>query len=185
MPVEPASDHRETCSTVRPNRTTGVHKPSWLAAVDGLSQSAMEKCILDIKLVHRPRPRESQRENSVHCSRLHHWTESLIIVHAKTLSKPPKDPTRLIALPSTISSSLDRPNPLVGHHIATRRTPHKVPSLVGKKSAILFHRTTPVRIYQSRTDRRQDRREPRLPSVAEGARGRRTPAACRVTMGWV
>jgi hypothetical protein len=55
-------------------RTTRVHKPCCLAAVDSLGQSAMKKCILDIELVHGPRPRESQRENCTHCSRLHHWT---------------------------------------------------------------------------------------------------------------
>jgi hypothetical protein len=56
--------------------------------------------------VHGPRPRESQRENSAHCSRLHHWTKSLVIVHTGTLSEPPKDPTRLVALQSTISTCL-------------------------------------------------------------------------------
>jgi hypothetical protein len=78
----------------------------------------MKKCILDIELVHGPRPRESQRENRVHCSRLHHWTESLGIVHTRMLTEPPKDPTSLVALQCTISTALDGPNPLAGHHIA-------------------------------------------------------------------
>jgi hypothetical protein len=60
---------------------------------------------------------------------------------------------RLIALQSTISPTLVRLNPHVGHHIATRQTRHKVPSLIGKKSSILLHRTTPVQIARaSRTD---------------------------------
>jgi hypothetical protein len=120
-----------------------------MVAVDCLCQSAMKKCILNIELVHWPRARESQKDNSAHCSRLHHWTRSLIIVHTRTLSEPPNDPTRLIALQSNISPSFDRPNPLASHHIATRKTRHKVPSLVGKKASILlFHRMTPVRICQ-------------------------------------
>jgi hypothetical protein len=41
--------------------TTEIHKTCWLAVVDCLGLSAMEKCILDIELVHRPRARESQR----------------------------------------------------------------------------------------------------------------------------
>jgi hypothetical protein len=124
----------------------------------------MKKCILDIELVHGPRPRESQRENREHSSRLHHWTESLVVVHNGTLSEPPKDPTRLVALQSTIGTPLDCPNPLAGHHIATRRTWHKVPSLVGEKcSILLLHRATPVWISQSLTNRRRDRRKPRLP----------------------
>jgi hypothetical protein len=88
----------------------------------------MKKCILDIELMHGPRPRESQRENCPHYSRIHHWTEGLVIVHTGTLSEPLKDPTRLVALQSTISTPLDGPDPLAGHHIATRRTWHKVPS---------------------------------------------------------
>jgi hypothetical protein len=144
----------------------------------------MKKCILDIELVHGPRPRESQRENRVHCSRLQHWTESLVVVHTGTLSEPPKDPTRLVALQSTISKPLDGSDPLAGHHIATRRTWHKVPSLVGEKSSVLlFHRTTPIRICQSLTNRRLDRRKPRLP--LGGGEGPRPKKPCRVTMGWV
>jgi hypothetical protein len=124
----------------------------------------MKKCILDIELVHGLRPRESQRENCPHCSRLHHWTESLVIVHTGTLSEPPKDPTCLVAFQSTISTPLDCPDPLADHHIATRWTWHKVPSLVDEKSfVLLFHRVTPVWIGQSLTNRRRDRRKPRLP----------------------
>jgi hypothetical protein len=47
-------------------RTTRVHKPCWSSAVDGLGESAMKECILDIELVHglRPREREPKRELS-------------------------------------------------------------------------------------------------------------------------
>jgi hypothetical protein len=128
----------------------------------------MKKCILYIELVHGPRPRESQRDNSTHYSRLHHWTESLIIVHTRTLSEPPKDPKRLVTLQSTISTTIDCPNPLVGHYIATQRTRHKVPSLDCKKSSIIFfHRRTPVRICQSLTNRCRDQRKSRLPISGE------------------
>jgi hypothetical protein len=116
--------------------------------------------------------RESQRENCAHCSRLHHWTESLVIVHIGMLSEPPKDPTRLVALQSTINTTLDCPNPLAGHHIATRRTWHKVPSLVGKK----------LRTPLPSCDASSDLPEPHEPTsgsekAAAPPRWRRGPAA--------
>jgi hypothetical protein len=130
----------------------------------------MNKCILDIELVHRPRPRESQRENSAHCSRFHHWIESLVIVHTGMLSKPLKDPTCLVELQSTINTALDCPK-------STSRSPHCNPTDVaqGPKSGwqeeLFFHRATPVRICQSLTNRRRDRRKPRLPlGGGEGSR---------------
>jgi hypothetical protein len=44
--------------------TTRVLKPCWLAAVDGLGESAMKKCILDIELVRTKTEREPKRELS-------------------------------------------------------------------------------------------------------------------------
>jgi hypothetical protein len=101
----------------------------------------MKKCILDIKLVHGPRPRESQRENRAHYSRLHHWTESLVIVHTGTLSEPPKDPTRLVALQSTISTS-------------TCRSPHCNPTDVaqGPKSGWQEELCTPLPSHDASSD---------------------------------
>jgi hypothetical protein len=39
---------------------------------------------------------------------------------------------------TSLSSTLVFPDPLARHHIATRRTRHKVPRLVGKKSLLLL-----------------------------------------------
>ena len=124
----------------------------------------MEKRILHIQLVHRPRARESEREDRAHCSRLHHWTEGLIIVHTRPLGETPENPASLVALQCTISPTLVRPDPLASDHIATRRTRHEVPRLVGKKSRVfLFYRATPVRIRQGVADRGGYRRDLRLP----------------------
>src|SRR6185295_17002669 len=99
---------------------------------------------LHVQLVYRPRARKRNREDRVHSSGLHHWTEGLIIVHARPLSEPSENPASLVALQCAISSTLMRPDPLASHHIATRRTWHEVPRLVGKKSRVLlFHRATP------------------------------------------
>src|SRR6185437_5043472 len=98
--------------------------------------------------------RERKREDRAHRSGLHDRAEGLIIVHTRALSEPPKDPASLVALQCAVSPTLVRPDPLANHHIATRRTRHEVPRLVGKKSRVLlFHRATPVRIRQGVADR--------------------------------
>jgi hypothetical protein len=58
----------------------------------------MEKCILDIQLVHWPGARERKRENRAHYSRLDHWTEGLIIVDTRSLGEAPKNPASLVVL---------------------------------------------------------------------------------------
>src|SRR6185312_9188004 len=114
----------------------------------------MKKRILHIQLVHRPRAKERKREYRAHSSRLHHWTEGLIIVHTRPLVKTPENPVSLIALKCAVSPTLMCPDPLAGDHIATRQTRHEVPHLVSKKSRVLlFDRATPVRIRQGVADR--------------------------------
>ena len=64
-----------------------------------------------------------------------------------------------------------RPDPLASHHIATRRTWHEIPRLVGKKSCVLLlHRETLVRIHQGVADR-GFRRDPRLSLSGGESRG--------------
>jgi hypothetical protein len=137
----------------------------------------MEKGILHIQLVHRPRTRESKRENCAHYSRLHHWTECLIIINDRPLGETPENPASLVPLQSTINSTRASPNPLASHHIVTRWTWHKVPRLVGKKSPVLlFHRTTPMRISQSLTDRRGYQRDLWLSLYGGERRGSKNPS---------
>ncbi|WVZ57958.1 hypothetical protein U9M48_008285 [Paspalum notatum var. saurae] len=132
-------------------------------AIDEQRHSVVKKRILQVQLVHRPGAGESRRENCAHCSRLHHWAESHIIVHARALGEAPENPASLVAIQDTTSSPLMHLDPLANDHIATRRTRHQVPRLVGKKSRILlFHRAVPVRVCQGVTDGRWYRRDPRL-----------------------
>src|SRR6185312_7696372 len=101
-------------------------------------------------------------------------TEGLIIVHTRLLGETPENPASLVALQCAVSPTLMRPDPLACDHIATRRTRHEVPHLVGKKSRVLlFHRTTPVRIRQGVADRGGYRRDPRLPLGSGESRGLR------------
>jgi hypothetical protein len=68
-----------------------------------------------------------------------------------------------------------RPDRLASDHIATRRTRHEVPCLVGKKSCVLlFHRAMPVRIRQGVADRGGNRRDLRLSLGGEESRGLRS-----------
>ena len=134
----------------------------------------MKKRIFHIQLVHRSRARESEREDRAHCSRLHHWTEDLIIVHTRPLGETPENSASLVALQCAVSPTLIRPDPLASHHIATRRTRHEVPHLVGKKSRVLlFHRAAPVRIRQGVADRGGYRKDPRLSLGGGESRGLR------------
>src|SRR6185312_15440565 len=124
----------------------------------------MKKHILDIQLVHRPRARERKREDHAHSSRLHHWTEGLIIVHIRPLGETSENPASLVALQCAVSPTLMRPDSLACDHIATRRMRHEVPRLVSKKSRVLlFHRATPVRIRQGIADGGRYRRDPWFP----------------------
>ena len=77
-----------------------------------------------------------------------------------------------------------RPDPLAGDHIATRRTRHEVPRLVGKESRVLFHRATPVRIRQGVADRGGYRRDSRLALCGGESRGlrRHPPSHHRMDM---
>src|SRR6185437_14872475 len=107
--------------------------------------------------------RERKRDDRAHRSGLPDRAEGLIIVHTRSLSEPPENPASLVALQCAVNPTLVRPDPLASHHIATRRTRHEVPRLVGKKSrGLLFHRATPVRIRQGVADRGGYRRDPRL-----------------------
>jgi hypothetical protein len=97
--------------------TRRVNKPGWLTAVNCLSEKTMQEGILDIQLMHGPRASECKGEHRADCSRLHHWTESLIIVNTRPLSETPENPTSLVPLESAISPALVCPDPLAGDDI--------------------------------------------------------------------
>lgn len=44
----------------------------WLLTVDLLGELAVQECVFDIKLVHRPLTRRDEVENSAYCRRLDH-----------------------------------------------------------------------------------------------------------------
>ena len=113
----------------------------------------------------------------MHRSGFHHWTEGLIIVHTRPLGETPENPASHVALQCAVSPTLMRPDPLACDHIATRRTRHEVPRLVGEKSRVLlFHRATPVRVRQGVADRGGYRRPAAPPRWRRESRPK-TPSA--------
>jgi hypothetical protein len=60
-----------------------VFESRWLGTVDCLDEHAMEKGILDIKLMDRPSARDCKRHHSTNCGRLDNGTESLTKINRK------------------------------------------------------------------------------------------------------
>jgi hypothetical protein len=77
-------------------RMRRVHKSSGLNAINRLRESTVKTSILDVKLMYGPVLRECQRENDSDSCRLDHWTESLLIINTRALSKTPENPAGLV-----------------------------------------------------------------------------------------
>ena len=120
----------------------------------------VQKSILHIQLVHRPRASKGQREHCADGHRLHHRTEGLIVVNPGALSETPENPTSLVPLKGAINPPLVSPEPLAGDDVGARWTRHQIPSLVGeKRRVLLFYRAAPVRVQQGGADGRGYRRD--------------------------
>jgi hypothetical protein len=78
-------------------RCKWVDKASRLLAEDGLLKTAMEKGILDIKLVDWPRPRGSDVEDDVDHGWFDNRGEGLIVVHVVLLGETTSDLASLLA----------------------------------------------------------------------------------------
>ena len=139
--------------------TRGVNKSRWMTAVDCLSKMLVQKSVLNIQLMHRPRASKSQREHRADCRRLHHRTEGLIVVNLGALSETQRTQRALSRsrVPSTHRLSLDS---LAGDDVGAGRTRHQIPSLVGEeRRVLLFYRAAPVRVQQGSADGRGYRRD--------------------------
>ena len=81
-----------------------VLKTRWLNTVDSLGKSPVEESILDVQLMNRPMPRESQGQHCTNNSSwLNHRTESVGVVDARTLSETPENLASFITLQRTVS----------------------------------------------------------------------------------
>jgi hypothetical protein len=88
-----------------------------LAAVDSLSEGAMEEGILHIKLLNRPVMGYNSGEHCAHGGRFSNRAESLIVVDSRAPSETPKNPTSPVTIESLISAELVREDPFVGDDV--------------------------------------------------------------------
>ena len=112
----------------------------------------MREGILHIQLMNGPAPRECQRENSPDNGGLDDRAESLCKIHTRALSETSKHPTRFVALQSPVGVELVLEDPRVGDDIGSRRTRHKIPSVVLHQSIMFFyHSSSPIWVGKSTT----------------------------------
>jgi hypothetical protein len=79
-----------------------------LAAVDRLSEGAMEESILHIELLNRPVMGDSSGKYHAHDGRFHNRAKSLVIVDSGALSETPNDPASHVAIEGPMSVELVR-----------------------------------------------------------------------------
>jgi hypothetical protein len=98
-----------------------------LAAVDSLSEGAMEEDILHIELLNQPVMGESSGEHCARDGRFHNWTKSLVVVDSGALSETPKDPASLVATEGPVSAELVCEDPFASDDVGALRSWNKVP----------------------------------------------------------
>jgi hypothetical protein len=101
----------------------GVNEAGELRAVDSLRECVMKEDVLDVELVHRPTPGDSQGQHSPNGGRLNNRAESIIVVHPGALSKPPEDPTSLVQVKRAIRLELILEDPLAADDIGFSGSP--------------------------------------------------------------
>ena len=90
----------------------------------------MKKSVLDVQLMNGPRMGQSKCEHNTYGSGLDDWTESLLIINARTLSEASENPPGLITIKRAIRQKLVTINPFTGDDVHTRWTGNQSPSVV-------------------------------------------------------
>jgi hypothetical protein len=128
--------------------------PRWWMHVNILTQLAIKKDILYIKLRDGPASNRSHDKKSVNSGHMSNRNKSLIIISIMLLLKTTSNKTGLILLKRTIRASLNLIYPLTSDRANTWGTGHKIPraSLL-KGSNLLNHHVLPFRMKNSITIR--------------------------------
>jgi hypothetical protein len=142
-------------------RVRGVNEAGGLRAVDSLRECAVEEDALDVELVHRPAPRDSQSQHSSNGGTLDDGAEGLVVVHPRALSEPPEDPMSFVPVKRAIRLEFVLEDPLIGDDIGPRRPRNQVPHAVRQQGLVLLHSATPVGVHERATDRGRDQRQSR------------------------
>jgi hypothetical protein len=129
-----------------------------LAAVDSISEGAMEEGILHIELLNWPVMRDSNGEHRAHGGRFQNWAKSLIIVDSAALSETPKDPTSLVTIEGPISVVFVREDPFASDDVGALRSWNKVPGPITHQGPVLIlHSCAPIGIGEGNADGGRDR----------------------------
>jgi hypothetical protein len=92
----------------------------------------MEKSILHIKLMDRPRAGQCQGEDHPNSGWLDNWTKCLIIINPRALCETTEDPASLVAVKRAIRLELVTENPLASDEVDTRGAGHQCPGLIAQ-----------------------------------------------------
>jgi hypothetical protein len=129
-----------------------------LAAVDSLSEGAMEEDILHIELLNRSVMGDSSGEHRAHGGRFHNRAKSLVVVDSGALSKTPKDPASLVAIEGPVITKLVREDPFARDDVGALRLWNKVPCLITHQSPVLIlYSHAPIGIGEGSADGGRDR----------------------------
>jgi hypothetical protein len=129
-----------------------------LAAVDSISESAMEEGIFHIKLLNQPVMGDSSGEHRVHGGRFHNRAKSLVVVDSGALSETPKDPTSLVAIEGPINTELVYEDLFASDDVGALRSWNKVPCPITHQGHVLIlHSRAPIGIGEGNADEGRDR----------------------------
>jgi hypothetical protein len=115
-----------------------------------LTQLTIEKCVLNIKLRHRPVANRGHGKKCAHSGHMSHGGKGLIIITTLLLLEATSHKTRFVALKRSIEASLDLIDPLACDGTNTGRRRDKIPSASAlKRNNLLDHGKLPFRMMLS------------------------------------
>jgi hypothetical protein len=139
-----------------------IGKTRGLAAVDSLSEGAMEEGILHIELLNRPVMGDSSDEYCAHGGQFHNRVEGLIVVDSGALSETPKDPASLVAIKGPVSAELVCEDLFASDDVGALKSWNKVPCPITHQGpALILHNRASIGIGEGSPDGGRCRRRSR------------------------
>jgi hypothetical protein len=155
------------------NHAIRIRVPWRRLHVNLLTKLTIKKCILNIKLRHRPVANRGHSKKSAHSGHMGHRGKSLIIVTTLLLLKATSHKTRFVALKRAIRAGLNLVDPLACDGTDTGRRRDKIPGASAlKRSNLLGHGKLPFGMMLS------------IPIRSRLKGNRKTILTRRVTIRW-
>ena len=104
-----------------------VDEAGGLLAVHLLLKMAMEKCIRDVHLMHRPGAGDGKLEDGPYRPGFHNWSKSVGEVDARSLKKTAHHPTRFVAVECAVGAKLALEDPFAGDDVGVAGTRDELP----------------------------------------------------------